>query len=307
MDEFRTFRSLRSKFVNKVKIIKKVRAPVRIDFGGGTTDIYPFTHTQGGAVLNCGINRYVVGKIVKTDKDVHLEYTGHTPTSSGLGTSGVMNLVWLTLISQIKLKRKGAISFKNRLELANKVYALEQSMGLVGGKQDQCAGAFGGINYLDFNKDNVKIEQLKFSQSFIKKFESKLVLVYTGKPHFSGNTNKSIMEDLRKGKNTKNLIRIRDIAKEMRNALKKEDLYKFAKLMNEETTERKKLHRGIIGSRLKSFIDKGMKNGAIASKICGSGGGGSILFFTDKKSKLTKAFGKNVINFKFDFEGLKWL
>jgi len=290
-----------------MKKIKKVQAPVRVDFGGGTTDIYPFTHTHGGAVLNCGIDRYVIGKIVKTDKDVHLEYTGHTPTSSGLGTSGVMNLVWLALISQIKLKRKGAISFKNRMDLAKHVYSLEQSMGLVGGKQDQYAAAFGGINYIEFKGDKVKLEQLKLSPSFIKKFESKLVLVYTGKPHFSGNTNKSMMDNLKKEKNTKNLVRIKNIAKEMRNALKKEDLYKFAKLMNEETVERKKLHRGIVGPRLQSFIDKGMKNGAIAAKVCGSGGGGSVLFFTDKRSKLIKAFGKNIINFKFDFGGLRWI
>lgn len=286
--------------------IKKVRAPVRVDFGGGTTDIYPFTHTHGGAVLNCGINRYVVGKIVKSDKDVHLEYTGHTPTSSGLGTSGVMNLVWLALISQIKLKKKGAVSFKNRMELAKGVYALEQSMGLIGGKQDQYAAAFGGINYIEFNGDKVKIEQLKLSPSFVKKFESKLVLVYTGKPHFSGSTNKSMMDNLKKGKNTKNLVRIKNIAGEMRNALKKEDLGKFADLMNEETVERKKLHRGIVGPRLQSFIDKGFKNGAIAAKICGSGGGGSVLFFTDERKRLFKAFGKNVIDFKFDFGGLRW-
>jgi D-glycero-alpha-D-manno-heptose-7-phosphate kinase len=287
--------------------IKKVRAPVRIDFGGGTTDIYPFTHTHGGAVLNCGIDRYVVGEIVKTDKSVHLEYTGHTPTSSGLGTSGVMNLVWLALISQIKFRRKGSVSLKNRMNLAKGVYALEQSMGLVGGKQDQYAAAFGGINYIEFNGENVKIEQLKLSSQFVKKFEGKLVLVYTGRPHFSGNTNRSMMDNLKKGKNTKNLIRIREIAKEMRNALKKGDLYKFAELMNEETAERKKLHRGIVGPRLQSFIDKGFKNGAIAAKVCGSGGGGSVLFFTDKRAELIKAFGSGVINFKIDFGGLRWI
>jgi len=287
--------------------IKKVRAPVRVDFGGGTTDIYPFTHTHGGIVLNCGINRYVVGKIIKTDKNVHLEYTGHTPTSSGLGTSGVMNLVWLTLISQLKSRKKGPVSSKNRMELAKHVYALEQSMGLIGGKQDQYAAAFGGINYIEFKGENVKLEQLKLSPNFIKRFENKLVLVYTGKPHFSGNTNREMIDDLKKGKNTGNLIRIKDIAKRMKNALKKEDLREFAKLMNEETAERKRLHRGIVGPRLQNFINKGFKNGAIAAKVCGSGGGGSVLFFTDKRAKLVKAFGNEVINFKFDFGGLRWI
>ena len=49
-----------------MKIIKEVRAPVRIDFGGGTTDIFPFTFMYGGVVLSAAINRYVTGKIIKT-------------------------------------------------------------------------------------------------------------------------------------------------------------------------------------------------------------------------------------------------
>ncbi len=285
--------------------IKKVQAPVRVDFAGGTTDISPFTHTHGGAVLNCGIQRYVTGSLIKTDKKTSLEYTGNTPTSSGLGTSGAMNLIWLALISQIKPTKN--LPTKTRLEFAEKVYALEQSMGLIGGKQDQYAAAFGGINFIEFKGDKVKVEQLNLPKSFIKKLESKLVLVYSGKPHFSGNTNKSMIDNLKKGKNTNNLIAIKNIAIQMKNALKKQDIYKFANLMNQETTERKKLSKGIIGPTLQTFIDKGMKAGAISAKVCGSGGGGSMLFFTDNKPRLEKTFKGKVIDFKFDFDGLKWL
>ncbi len=286
--------------------IKKVIAPVRIDFGGGTTDIYPFTHKHGGAVLNACINRYVTGSIIKTNEKVHLEYTGNTPTSSGLGTSGVMNLVWLALISQIKLKKKGGITFKTKKELADRVYSLEQGIGLVGGKQDQYAAAFGGINFLEFKGENVKVTRLNLNKSFIRKFENNLVLVYTGKPHFSGNSNKFMMDNLKKGRNTQNLLRIKKIAKEMKNALIKKDLEKFAELMNEETKERKLLHKSIIPPKIEKIIDTGMKSGAIGAKICGSGGGGSILFLGDKK-KLVKKFKNQVINFKFDFKGLRWL
>ncbi|MBR9706383.1 hypothetical protein GOV14_05085 [Candidatus Pacearchaeota archaeon] len=285
---------------------KKVRAPVRIDFGGGTTDIHPFTHTHGGAVLNCGINRYVVGKIIKTSENVHLEYTGNTPTSSGLGTSGVMNLVWLALISQIKMRKKGGVSFKNKMQLAETVYSLEQAMGLIGGKQDQYAAAFGGINFIEFKGDKVKVKPLKLGKKFIKEFEDKLVLVYTGKPHFSGNTNGSMIENLKKGKNTKNLLRIKHIAIEMKDALLKHDLGRFAELMNEETKEREKLHKSIVPSKTKKLIKQGMRNGAVAAKVCGSGGGGCILFLGDKR-KIRKYFGKHVIDFKFDFQGLTWV
>jgi|TARA_B100001964_G_C14244602_1_gene606769 D-glycero-alpha-D-manno-heptose-7-phosphate kinase len=285
--------------------IKKAKAPVRVDFAGGTTDIKPFTYTHGGAVLNCGIQRYVTGKLVKTDKDTSLSYIGNTPTSSGLGTSGAMNLIWLALISQIKPTKK--IPTKTKLKFAEDVYKIEQAMGLVGGKQDQYASAFGGINFIEFKRDNVKLEQLKLSKNFIKKLENKLVLVYTGKPHFSGNTNKLMIENLKRDKNTKNLLAIKNIAIQMKNALKRQDIYKFANLMNEETNERKKLHKDIVGKQSQDIIKKGMENDAISAKVCGSGGGGSILFFTDNKTKLKKAFKNKVIDFKFDFEGLRYL
>ncbi|HPJ86621.1 MAG TPA: hypothetical protein PLU55_00750 [Candidatus Pacearchaeota archaeon] len=280
--------------------VKKFMAPVRIDFAGGTTDISPFKDEYGGCILNATINRYVVGELKADDKKTHLEYTGNIPTSSGLGTSGVMNLVWLSLITQ----QKGKLDSNAKIKLAETVYGIEQAMGLVGGKQDQYAAAFGGINFMEFKKDKVKVHRLNLRKEFIKKLEDKLVLIYTGKPHFSGNTNKAMMDNLRKGKNNANLLRIKNIAIEMKNALLKEDLERFAELMNEETRERKKLHESIVPESTQKIISLAMKNGAIAAKVCGSGGGGSILFFGDKK-KLKQKFKDKVIDFKFDFEGLR--
>lgn len=286
-------------------IIKKVSAPVRIDFAGGTTDISPFKDKYGGAVLNAAINKYVIGKIVKTDKKVHLEYTGNTPTSSGLGTSGVMNLAWLALISQIKFRRKQGIIIKDKTELAEKAYALEQALGLVGGKQDQYAAAFGGINFLEFNRDKVKITKLDLSANLIKELEKNLVLVYVG-PHFSVNSNGMMIDNLKKGKNVKNLLKIKKIAYEMKSALIAGNLMRFAELMNEETDERRKLAKGIVSGKMGQIIKVGLENGAIGAKVCGSGGGGSILFFGDK-NKLKKKFGNRIIEFRFDFDGLKWI
>jgi len=279
---------------------KKAISPVRIDFAGGTTDISPFKDKYGGCILNAAINRYVIGELKVDNKKTHLEYTGNVPTSSGLGTSGVMNLVWLGLISQ----RKGDFNPDYKTKLAETVYKIEQAMGLVGGKQDQYASAFGGINFMEFKKDKVKIKRLKLNKEFIKELESKLVLVYTGKPHFSGNSNKAMMDNLRKGKNNANLIRIKKIAMEMKNALLNKNINRFAKLMNEETKERKKLHKSIIPENIQKIINLGMQNGAVAAKVCGSGGGGSILFLGNKE-KLKQKFKDKIIEFKFDFSGLR--
>jgi len=279
-----------------MKVVKRVRAPVRVDFGGGTTDIEPFYSKYGGAVLNCAISRYVVGSISKGDK-VSLRYDADVPTSSGLGTSGAMTLVWLALITKEKDKRK----------LCEWVWNVSRARELFDdGKQDQYAAAFGGVNFFEFSKKGVvKISPVKISKKVLRELESKLVLVYSGKSHYSGDSNGAMIRNFKKGRNVENLLRIKEIAYDMRLALERGDLDLFAELMNEETACRRRLATGIVGSRLQKVIDFGMKNGAVGAKVCGSGGGGSVLFFGDMK-RLKKRFGKKVIGFKIDFEGLRW-
>ncbi|MBU0894522.1 MAG: hypothetical protein KKF48_01010 [Nanoarchaeota archaeon] len=277
-----------------MKIIKRARVPIRIDFAGGTTDIAYFSHKYGGAVLNAAINKYVSGKLIKKNNKTHLEYTGKIPTSSGLGTSGAMNVLWLSLINKNK----------NRKELANMAYKIEQDMGIVGGTQDHYAASFGGINFLEFKKNKIIRTPIKLKKPFIEELENNLILVYTGLPHFESTANKNMIDNIKKGKHIQNLIRIREIAKEMKNALLKKDLTRFSELLNEETENRKKLDSAVLPPGAKEIIKHGFSHGATAAKICGSGNGGSILFFGNKK-KLKKKFKKSVIDFKFDFEGLR--
>ncbi|MDP2925959.1 MAG: hypothetical protein Q8N99_06310 [Nanoarchaeota archaeon] len=280
--------------------IKKVRAPVRIDFAGGTTDIKLFSDKYGGAVLNAAINHYVYGTLTATDKSTKLEYHADIPTSSGLGTSSAMNDVWVALITRMTDKTK----------IAETVFRIEQTIkesSINNGKQDQYAAAYGGINYMEFIGNEVRVHPLDIKKSVIKELEEKLVLVYSGKAHLSGSSNKAAIDNLLKGKNDKNLLRIKEIAGEMRNFLIKGDLTGFSHLMNKETEERRKLSKITISSQLQKIIDDGMNNGAISAKICGSGGQGSVLLFAENPKKLKKFFGRRVIPFKFDFEGLTWL
>lgn len=277
-----------------MKTIKRARVPVRIDFAGGTTDIAYFAYKYGGAVLNAAINTYVSGKLVRRNDKTHLEYSGRIPTSSGLGSSAAMNVLWLALINKNKDKK----------EIADMAYKIEQAMGIVGGKQDHYSAAFGGIQFLEFKKDKVIRTPIKLKEGFVKELENNLCLVYTGLPHFESSANSSMIDNIKRGMHVKNLIRIREIAREMKTALLKKDLDRFAKLLDEETENRKQLAKGVLPSAVEEMIREGKKHGATAAKILGSGSGGSILFYGNK-NKLKKYFGKKVIDFSFDFDGLK--
>jgi len=265
-----------------------VKASVRVDLGGGSTDIEPFTK-YGGAVLNATINKYVYGSIIKLPNKTILEYHADIPTSSGLGTSGVMNVVWLALTTR----------FKDKLKLAELAYDIERATGVVGGKQDQYAAVLGGINFLRFNPD-IKIERLHLRKSFIRKLESHLFLHYTG-PRSSSDINGRIIEHVIK-KNKKTIDTLKNIVKntyEMRDSLLREDLSEFFNNINVEWELRKSLHHGITTKVIDKRINFAMENGAMAAKVCGAGGGGCILFGAKDKAKLMSKFN-NVIDFKFD-------
>jgi D-glycero-alpha-D-manno-heptose-7-phosphate kinase len=238
------------------------------------------------------------GRIYRSETEVGLEYHGEIPTFSGLGTSGAMMLIWLALINNKKKFTK-----KDKTDLAEHVYELEKTFKGINGKQDQYAAAIGGINFMEFKNDNVKITPVKMPKKFIMELEDSLTLVYTGKKHHGGSSNKVSIENLKSGKNNENLLKIKHTAEEMHKALLKKDLNKFADLMNDETKERAKLHKYMVPSFVRKTIKLANKNGAKAAKICGSGNGGSILFFGDKH-KLKQTFQKKVLDFKFDFHGL---
>ena len=279
-------------------MIKMARAPVRIDFGGGTLDIYPIPHQIGGAVLNATINRYVRGKLIADRNKTILNYRSDVPTSSGLGTSSAMNLIWLSLISKNR----------NKIELAENVYSLERILGIVGGKQDQYAVALGGINFFEFKKDRVLITKMNLKKKIIKELERNLLLCYMGKPRLSSNVNRLVMNNFAKGnkKTISSLKNIKAVTYEMKNALLKGDLMKFGFLFNEEWENRKKLHRSITTTKINELVKLGLNNGAVGAKLCGASGGGSILYYCNNRNKLRKKLKREkIINFKFDFDGLK--
>lgn len=197
------------------------RAPLRISFAGGGTDIPQFYEQwPPGAVVSTAINKYVyVTLSEKFNKKVSVRYCIHENVDSArdlkhclvreaLLKYGILNNVEIVIISEAPARGSGlgassslAVALCAALEcftqkkliltknIAYKYYLAEMAsyleIDLVKspiGKQDQYASAFGGLNLMRFKK--AKCEVIPFElQSFIDRIESYSMLFYLDMEH----------------------------------------------------------------------------------------------------------------------------
>ena len=78
--------------------------------------------------------------------------------------------------------------------------------------------------------------------------------------------------------------------------------------MHEHWENKKRRSVGMSNSKIDSWYETAIKNGAIGGKVVGAGGGGFLMFYADDRDKLRremKSQGLEEIRFKFDFEGTK--
>ncbi|MHA1255054.1 MAG: GHMP family kinase ATP-binding protein [Promethearchaeota archaeon] len=218
-----------------------VKTPVRVAFGGGGTDVEPYSSDYGGYVINSTINMYFRCKLTKREDNLINIYSNDKFLSYKFDTLEILNpkakisnlLEAIFYLMKPKsglnvnihgepLKKAGLgasaslctclISGILKLEektididdISEKAYYVEQNiLKNAGGRQDQYASVYGGFNGLEFLGDaNVKVEKLNISKSFKQKIEENLILFYTGEPHVSGNMVKEQVKSYMEHKRT---------------------------------------------------------------------------------------------------------
>lgn len=292
----------------------KSRAPVRIDFAGGWTDVSIFARGAGGAVVSATIDKYVTGFLEIADEGAEsvgsvegmsVSYRSDLPAGSGLGTSSALNVVWLSLVkSQIA-------SDEDRRRIAELAYQLEEMLGILGGKQDQYSSALGGFNFFRFD-DTVNCERLDLTPETIRALEERLVLVYTGKARLSGNIHENVWGAFRRGQpETVNaLYDLRNCAIRMRTVLLKGDMEEFGDLLTQNWKHQRTLDPSVTNEQIERLMAVGKEAGAVGAKALGAGGGGCLLFFAGEGRRpevqeTLKAAGSRIIPFRFEFDGLQ--
>jgi D-glycero-alpha-D-manno-heptose-7-phosphate kinase len=213
------------------------RAPLRVSFGGGGTDVAPYCDERGGAVLSSTINRYAYAtlmpggasfEVTSLDYDATIiygiedpfVYDGTLDLAKGVidyfrrdlkVTEGFKILLHndappgsgLGSSSAITVALISAVAEHLRLPLdpyriAELSYHIErEECKVVGGKQDQYAAAFGGFNFIEFTKGATLVNALRIPDETIFELEYRMCFAYVGGQRVYSNIVKKQQDNFR--------------------------------------------------------------------------------------------------------------
>ena len=284
------------------------RAPLRISFVGGGTDLPDFYRQYPGRTISVTIDKFtyvIINHIPHTKKvivkyrdtelvdhpsqlkhnrvkhslldlginrDIEIGSFADISSSAGLGSSSAFSTALL----------KGLYAFKgrnlNREETAKEACRLEiELLKEPIGKQDQYAASFGGFNIFQFNSDeSVDVNPVYISHNDKIKWQNHLLLFFTGITRPAA----TIFAEQRSNiaNNIAVLKEMSDSVFEFEKKLMARDYQGLGIMLNEAWQKKKKLASNISGDLLDQLYDTGIKAGAWGGKILGAGGGGCILF-----------------------------
>jgi D-glycero-alpha-D-manno-heptose-7-phosphate kinase len=218
------------------------------------------------------------------------EFGGHEPLSisiathseappgSGLGSSSA------TVVALVKAFCEYLALPLGDYDIAHLAYDIERiDLGFAGGKQDQYAAAFGGLNFMEFYDNRVIVNPLRIKQNYCAELESSLVLFYTGVSRESANIIAEQVQNVRNGKENC-LQAMHDLKAEalhMKEALLKGNFDAFATAMRVSWEAKKKMANKISNQNIDEIYETALKEGARAGKVSGAGGGGFMMFVVD--------------------------
>lgn len=315
-----------------------VRAPTRIDLGGGWTDVPPYCDELGGFVCNIAINRHAVATVrsaetyrggadkagvhtagahAATDNPliaaavrrsgvtgVHVTVSNDFPVGAGLGGSSAASAA---VLAALRIWRGAPIDLAEIAEEGRRIEV--EDLGISGGRQDHYAATHGGALALTFT-DLVAVRRLRISDAMRNAIERRALLVYTGESRISGSTVKAVLEAYRAGdRNVLHALeRMKSIALRMADTLEAGDFDGLGAQLAEHWGVQRSLNPAIPTPRIDEIVQCARDAGAIGWKAMGASGGGCVLVVardgkTDAVRRAIEPLGET-LPFKLDFAGL---
>ena len=212
-----------------------------------------------------------------------LRTTVDAPAGSGLGSSSSLVVAMVDALREILSAPLGPY------EVARLAYEIERvDLGLSGGRQDQYAAAFGGINYIEFLPGGrVVVNPLRARRNVFCELESSLVVCFSGQSRESANIidEQTALMKSAEGAGMEALHQLKRDAEEMKRAFTEGDIDRMAAVLRSSWEAKKATASAVSNRRIDDLLELGLKNGALAGKVSGAGGGGFIFFFVHPENR----------------------
>ena len=205
------------------------------------------------------------------------------PPGSGLGSSSAL------VVAMVEAFRVAFDLPLGRYEVARIAYEIERlDLGLAGGRQDQYAAAFGGVNFIEFLPENrVIVNPLRLPEAVLKEMQSSMVVCFTG----HSRTSHSIINDQVDRISSENSMamggmhQLKHEAFEMKMALLRGDLRGLGDILSRSWTAKKNTSARVTNSTIEKIWEAAIKAGAWSGKVSGAGGGGFLMFMCDPEQR----------------------
>ena len=174
-------------------------------------------------------------------------------------------------------------------DIAHYAYEIERKdLGLAGGKQDQYAATFGGVNYMEFyDGDKVIVNPLRIKQQYLFELENNLLLYYTSKSRESAKIIEQQANNVvnHEESSIEAMHQLKQQAQMMKEALLKGRLPEIGEILDFGFQQKRKMARGISNELMEEIYETAKAAGATGGKISGAGGGGFMIFYCPGNAK----------------------
>jgi D-glycero-alpha-D-manno-heptose-7-phosphate kinase len=286
------------------------RAPARLDFGGGWTDVPPYCDEEGGCVCNVAIARHATVRLrPRAPGDdaaagragdarlataalaragladaVRAEVASDFPVGAGLGGSSAAGVALAAAIAAWRGDAASTADAAARDALAEWSRAVEvEDAGIAGGRQDHYAAAHGGALRLTFGAAAggrpAVAHPIALADATAAALERRALVVYTGESRISGDTITAVLDAYRarEARVVGALARMKALAGEMAAALGAGSVDALGALLGEHWAHQRALHPSITTPRIDEIVAAGARAGALGAKALGASGGGCVV------------------------------
>lgn len=246
---------------------------------------------DSGLVLHRAVYNYFIANFNSGKASPMQVHTlAEAPAGSGLGTSSTLVVALCMAFAEYF-----QVSM-DEYELADLAWRIErEDCGFAGGKQDQYAAVFGGVNFMEFMPSRkVLVNPLRVKRRILNEFEASLVLYFTGVSRDSEKIIKSQSRNVERGQFAaiQAMHELKQEAYSMKESLLTGDFQALISSFHKGWESKKKMASEISNPHIEKLYSLAMANGAEACKISGAGGGGFLMILvpSSRRSALMKAF-----------------